>query len=404
MKTRRFIPRLPAKAAACLALGTMAAGLAQAQPFANFNSGSTGTVDLVITTNTTITLPPEGILHYRNITINSGATLRFNANALNTPVHLLARSNVLINGTIDVSGNPGNGIAPGQGGPGGFAGGFGANAGGPQSLVGDGKGPGGGKGWINRNNCGRNYGNAGSYLYGNALCIPLIGGSGAAGGPIIIGVSGGGGGGGGGGGAILIAANGWITNNGIVRALGGDSGIVGCARGGSGSGGAIRLVARLVSGNGVLDVGSISLDTSMPGGAGRVRVDSTNSASARSTIQTSPTSALVSFGSQTNIFPQDNRLTIASVTVGGETNPINPLTPAAISLPAGADTNAIVRVVASGPFYGALSVPIAVVVTPENGPSATYTNDVSLLNSNGIANVTVTIPAGTISTLNAWTR
>ena len=125
MKTLRFIPRLPAKALTCLALVTMAAGLAQAQPFTNFNSGSTGTVDLIITSNTTITLPPEGILHYRSISISNGATVKFTRNPLNTPVYLLAQSNVVINGTIDVSGDNGNGIYRGLGGPGGFDGGYG---------------------------------------------------------------------------------------------------------------------------------------------------------------------------------------------------------------------------------------------------------------------------------------
>lgn len=176
MKTLRFASRLAAKPLACLALATLAAGLAQAQSFTNFNSGSTGTVDLVITSNTTLALPQEGILHYRNITINSGSTLTFSNNPLNTPVYLLAASNVLISGSIDVSGKPGSGYVPGEGGRGGFSGGFGAYASGSQAGVGDGKGPGGGKGFFcNVNGC-TAYG--GTFSYGNILCAPLVGGSG----------------------------------------------------------------------------------------------------------------------------------------------------------------------------------------------------------------------------------
>ena len=105
------------------------------------------------------------------------------------------------------------------------------------------------------------------------------------------------------------------------------------------------------------------------------------------------------------VFPQDNRLTSASVTAGTNFYSLNPTNPASISLPAGpAITNATVEVRAEGLFYGASSVPIAVVVTPENGASATYTNSISISNNAGSTNVTVTIPTGTTSTLHVWTR
>ena len=72
-----------------------------------FDSGSTGTVALVVNTGTTntVNLPPNGVLHYTTITVRSNGTLRFGKNPLNTPVVLLARSNVFIEGTIDVSGS-----------------------------------------------------------------------------------------------------------------------------------------------------------------------------------------------------------------------------------------------------------------------------------------------------------
>src|SRR6266849_4340061 len=70
-----------------------------------FNSGSTGSNGtLNVTNDTTLDLPPDGILHYTTITISAGATLRFNRNPANTPVYLLALSDATIAGTIDVSG------------------------------------------------------------------------------------------------------------------------------------------------------------------------------------------------------------------------------------------------------------------------------------------------------------
>src|SRR5689334_3367373 len=81
---------------------------------AQFSSGSTGADGpLNVTTNTTLSLPPDGIFNFTTITITQGATLSFNPNVLNTPVYLLATSNVVINGDISVN-------ASGQhGGPGG---------------------------------------------------------------------------------------------------------------------------------------------------------------------------------------------------------------------------------------------------------------------------------------------
>lgn len=387
MKTLRFIPRLPAKALTCLALVTMAAGLAQAQPFTNFNSGSTGTVDLIITSNTTITLPPEGILHYRSISISNGATVKFTRNPLNTPVYLLAQSNVVINGTIDVSGeNPSVGrLRPGFGGPGGFDGGGGGL---PQIFPGDGKGPGGGRG---------DNGFASFTNYGNALCSPLVGGSGGAGYSFSGGI-----GGGGGGGAILIASSAVITigPSGEVRSLGN---IYLCSAGGMGCGGMIRLVAPTINGSGTVSVSGQSGCNGTLSAGGRIRIDSFERFPGASLQYGTVRAASLTRGSQMFVFPQTNLLTIANVTVGANSYSLNTTNPASISLPAGpAITNAIVEVRAEGQFYGATTVPIAVVVTPENGASGTYTNTINL--AAGSTNVTVTIPAGTTSTLHVWTR
>src|SRR6188474_1076509 len=69
-----------------------------------FNSGSTG-IDgvLNVTVDMTLNLPPDGILNYTTIHVNTGTTLRFNANQLNTPVYLLALGDVTIDGIINVS-------------------------------------------------------------------------------------------------------------------------------------------------------------------------------------------------------------------------------------------------------------------------------------------------------------
>ena len=380
----------------------LAAGLAQAQPFTtNFTSGSTGNVPLIVNGNVTNDLPPDGILHYSTITINPGATLRFNPNALNTPVYLLARSNVLINGTIDVSGKPSNARIPGDGGPGGFRGGYGAPVETPPVRGGDGKGPAGGIGGGSFANGGH-----GNFPYGNALCTPLVGGSGGGGGGPY--TSNQGEGGGGGGGAILIASGNWITNNGIVQALGGlaPTGGIPPNRGGSGSGGAIRLVAPLVSGsgNGSLNVSGANLGNQGFSPAGRVRIDSTNVTESRQVQMIPNNAASATRGSQGFVFPEPNFLTITNVTIGNQTWVLHPSTNFSISLPAGPAVNALVQIVASGSFYSNSFVPIAVVVTPDQGATTNYLSAISLSNNAGSTNVTVTIPTGTTSTLHVWTR
>jgi hypothetical protein len=166
-----------------------------------FDCGSTGAGGaLSITVNTTLNLPPDGILNYTTITVAQGVTLSFNRNALNTPVYLLASGDVLINGTVDVSAaitdcSPN----PGKGGPGGFDGGSGGSVMAGQSKGGDGLGPGGGKNRINWGSAA--YGSsppispANTNTYGNLLLVPMMGGSGGAGSDGSPGVGGAGGGG-----------------------------------------------------------------------------------------------------------------------------------------------------------------------------------------------------------------
>ncbi len=120
-------------------------------------------------------------------------------------------------------------------------------------------------------------------------------------------------------------------------------------------------------------------------------------------LPASATSAVRGF--QLFIFPPEtNSLEIISIIADGETYPIDPNTNFFKSLLAGPDiTNAIVQVRASGNFYNATNIPIAVVVTPDNGPSTSYTNTLVRSGSPTTNSFTVTIPSGTTSAIHVWT-
>src|SRR6185436_14878713 len=256
---------------------------------AQFDAGSTGADGpLNVTVNTTLNMPSNGVFNFTTINVAVGQTLSFNRNALNTPVYLLATSNVTVNGIIDVSGGTGGALAPGRGGPGGFDGGYpGLDA---NTPPGGGMGPGGAPGGSPC--CAASSAGAGGYAtqggtaqstnrgatYGSPLLIPLVGGSGG-GGQSAATIWGGGGGGG----AILIGSNTRIDVNssGAVRANGGQTCIGGAANGGSG--GALRLVAPLVTGSGSFQAVGVC-----NGGDGRIRIDTT---SRRSVVFSSMTPA-----------------------------------------------------------------------------------------------------------------
>src|SRR5205814_877870 len=108
----------------------------------------------------------DGVYNFTTISIGSGSTLRLQGDKVNKPVYWLASGDVVINGTIDVSGANGSYTSditlrrqvaiPG---PGGYAGGAGGNA--PTSVPATtGEGPGGGSGGVpcantTTNVCGR---------------------------------------------------------------------------------------------------------------------------------------------------------------------------------------------------------------------------------------------------------
>ncbi len=372
-----------------LTLGAMAA---TAQPFDAGSTGADGALN--VTSNRTLNLPPDGIFNFTTINVAAGTTLTFNRNPLNTPVYLLATSNVTINGTVDVSGSAGNSTGPGRGGPGAFDGGYpGLDA---NTPPGAGQGPGGAAGGIVC--CSANTVGAGGYgflgghssttnkgpVYGSPLLIPLVGGSGA-GGQISPNW-----GGGGGGGAILIASSTRIDVNspGIIRANGGGN----CAVGqNGGSGGAIRMIAPLVTGSGTLNaIGQCS------GGDGRIRIDSTN----RRAI-VFPATPTPSLGANLAVFPTSiPRLDI--ITAAGTDIPEGTGAPVSIQLPFGSTTNRTVTVQARD--FNAV-VPISVALTPDSGRALIYQSTIDNQASNPAqATINVTVPVNVVVSVNAWTR
>lgn len=363
-----------------------------------FNNGSSGALgDVLIEADTTLELPPDGILHCKTLKVTAGKTLRFKRNALNTPVYLLAQGDISIEGTIDVSGSTSPGDAPtgGLGGPGGFDGG---KPGFGEVPPGAGYGPGGGKGGITDSHAEEGAG-SGSYgtvspswrnsnkgtAYGSRLLIPLIGGSGgggASGSP--------GRGGGGGGGAVLISSNTRIQHTGRILAQGGGPAGAG---GNPGSGGAVRLVAPVVAGTGEINV----LVVNDWGGRGRIRVDTIQRDELRFNFQ--PLDSL-SVGANLFIFPPTVP-TLDIVEVAGNAIPVGS-GPVTFQLPFGSSPNRSVRIRANG--WGRV-VPIQVVLTPDSGPPTQVNAEISNPGpAAAVVDVPVVLPINTLVTIHCWTR
>ncbi len=374
--------------AAALTAGSV---VSQAQ---GFNAGSDGSLgDVVIDANTTLPLPPDGKLHYKSLTVNTGVRLNFTRNARNTPVFILSQGDVVVNGTIDVNGGAGSINSGGLAGPGGFDGGrpgFGAEV-----PPGDGYGPGGGKGGVadcNPNSAagvgGGSYGTSkGSRCgptYGGSLLIPMVGGSGGGGRTGQPGI-----GGGGGGGAILIVANTRVVVAGLIESRGG--GVDSCASP-LGSGGGIRLVAPKVEGAGRIDVRSAGA-----GGHGRIRVDTIDRTSLnfdfQENAQTTVGGNLLSFPP---VVPRLDTIEVAgnAVPVGGN--------PATFLLPFGSTPNRTVKVQASD--FGR-AVPIRITLTPDTGERVTVDAEVdNTAGGSTVIEVPVVVPVNTLVTVHCWTR
>lgn len=191
--------------------------------------GGTGTYGpLNVTSNTTITLPPDGVIQATSVNIAAGATLKFTRNARNTGVIIVSQGDVVIDGTIDVSGSAGTVGAAGAGGPGG------GNGGNPVLFATDDKSP---QFWpLTRLGTPNPLGAAGGVGSSGNACTTY------------------GAGGGGGGGALVIFSNTKISSSSsgaTINAAGGVSpttlpgGSTCSARiqAGAGSDGLVRLVA-----------------------------------------------------------------------------------------------------------------------------------------------------------------
>ncbi len=323
-----------------------------------FNSGSTGALGaLAPSTDTTVPLPPDGILNYTTVTIPAGVTVKFTPNAAKTPVTVLAQGTILINGTVHVNGSAGLPQTPtalnagGAPGPGGFAGGNGGMKGQVNLVGSSGQGPGGGSFPP--------HGTYGTFCCEGAnfnTMIPLFGGSGGNGGPgdaNNFGASGGGGSG-----AMVIASTTQIMvgSTGVIRANGGASGD--CSSAGQGSGGAIRLVAPSMTSSGTIE----SRGGGCIGGTsfGRVRLEYQTSPPPGidfSHVYPSPyTSTTLGPITAASTPPLQNLPTVTITAVSGIPVPANPggsFTPADVTVP------------------GLVSNPVAVTLTANNIPVGT---------------------------------
>ncbi len=377
-------------------------GISRAQTTVVFDSGSNGSRgDLVITNDTTIILPPDGILHYKSFRITNNAAVGFVKNANNTPVYLLSQGDISIGGRLYVSGGDSQGDrGPGLGGPGGFDGGRRGIATAPP---GDGQGPGAGRagtdiasnradsagGGAYVNSTGNGTTNAGS-IYGNAALIPLVGGSGGGGTP--------GFGGGGGGGAILVASNTRIDfanndGNHFIDATGGQWGTGGAYNGGSG--GAVKLVAPVITGYQRIYV----QNRNGTAGSGRVRLDAANFGGAD--FSTVNPSYSLSYGNMLATGLEGTLPRLELVSIAGRVLPTDGISNGFILLPNGSPTNQ--PVVVRTRNFGT-KVPVRIVVAPDNGTTQYFDSEVDSTAGNAEKTVNVNIPANTPTKVFAWTR
>ena len=397
------------------ALALCVYGILSVSATAQVNSGSNGSDGAFNPTqNVTIDMAdhPTGIYQYTSVNIPSFVTVTFTPNANNTPVVWLVQGDCLISGTVELSANtdPSNQrVVVQSSGPGGFAGGNGRSA----ATIGLGPG-GGGIGSSDSTTIGGNgsFATAGQVytnqvggivgqqalsgaVYGNAYLLPLIGGSGGGGN--------GSASGGGGGGAILIAVSGTLTISNLIQANGSANyaNIIGASYsnggGGAGSGGSIRLIASHIRGSGTLNTngGAIigayySLYTVDTAGAGRIRIDSTDSTFNGSI------SGVFTQGFQPIIIPASGQgVQLAIQSIGGvsvATSPNGVLANPDVILPA-QQTNPMNVVVNCSNLP--MNTTITLTVHPANGADivATATNSAGT-QASSTATIPVTMPRG----------
>ncbi len=340
-------------------------------------------VDATTGRNYTLDIPIGGRMEFSTITIPNGVILKFRRNQMNDPVHLLAKGDVTVAGTIDVSGATGTDASGGAGGPGGYDGG----APGFLATPGDGHGPGGGKAtagdqaYIRRaashaalpTSAGRTGGGA---VYGNASCFPLIGGSGGAGADDR-------GGGGGGGGAILIGSETTLTVSGAINARGGSYANTSA---GAGAGGCIRLVAKkVVLTSGSLDV-RFSTDSYSPG---YIRIDSIFR---DQVLNLSGSDPAYTVGSNM-VVRLDDMPSIRTLSANGEPRADNDDEPIVVVVPAQTAVPIVVEIT-----NFSCGVELEVMAVPASG-AATKT---SYVRYNGTHDFSVPIPANTATSIEVY--
>lgn len=368
------------------------------------SDGSFGPISVDSGTQT-IQLPPNGIINATTINVAAGATLTFDRNALNTPVHLLATGDISIAGMVSVQGELGTATGGGAGGPGGFDGGAPGRNG---QAPGPGLGPGGGLGGLAIFGSAANDDRAGfgSYatigtratakngsVYGSPLMVPPVGGSGGGGhgptGTIV--------GGGGGGGAILIASDTLVSITGLINARGPVTPASSAA--GNSSGGGIRIVAPVVDGAGTLDVrGGGSPPQGQFGGDGRIRVDTIDLANVNFVFQPSTAVTLGSF--LVGIPPNLPRLDI--VNVAGNDIPVGTQNAVDFILPFGTPNDQTITVRATN-FDG--MVPIRIVISPQNGDPIVTDTEIDM-GGNNVRDllVPVDLPQNILVNINVYGR
>lgn len=390
-----------------------------------YDSGSTGVLGaLTPTENTTVLLPPGGVLHYTVVDIPSGVTVTFQRNAQNTPVYLLATGDVMISGKIDVAGKAtGSAVnrwwvtqLGGLGGPGGGDGGS-TRIGSGYNIGSHGTGPGPGApvnnpGWGDNPSGGASPVSDGS-TYAN----------GPAGGKSYVtignwvGFGGSGGGssrtyaGGGGGGALTIASSTTITVNGTIDARGGSAGTGGSpsnsGQGGGGGGGVVRLVASAITGTGSVlasrgSGGCNSYGVGGCGGHGLVMMDAYDVQG----LLTTKASPKPYFGLPDSglPYPPTKRPSLVISTVDGvdpvpNTNGTHPLAAPGVSVPEGTTITVVVDAAWVPP-----GTAVKVAVNTMGNGRVVYTTPglVGSLEASS-ASIDVNIPAGTVSgTFDAW--
>jgi len=346
--------------------------------YAQVNSGSDGH-DGAFNPTQNVTLDmadhPDGIYQYTSVNIPLGVTVNFAPNAANKPVVWLVQGTCVISGVVDISGKafeyPNSGIG-GLSGPGGGRGGHGGTS--PANGLGPGGGnapqtvsqTGGYASYATKGDEAPYYGNPGN-IYGNSYILPLTGGSGGAG-------SFNGYGGLGGGGAILIASTDIIQINGSIKSTGGS----GASNVASGSGGAIRLVAKTVTGSGVLSTAG-----GMSAGLGRVRID------AMENLFSGTITGVFTEGFQPIIIPaggQGVQLSIGSIAgTAVSQNPSGVLANPDVIIPS-QQSNPLPVVVNCSNIP--LNTEITVIVHPTNGPDV---QAVAMNNAGALAASTATV-------------